>query len=56
MYTVVSWNQTGRVIRCGVSLGEAYRLVRALGRGAIFRSSNMDRALYAHPIYPRRAA
>lgn len=56
MYTVVSWCRDGKVIRSGVTLCEAYRLIRTLGRGAIFRSPTPGK--YARPIYPhpRRAA
>jgi hypothetical protein len=54
MYTVISWNQSGKVVRVCGSLGEAYRLIRVLGRGAIFRSGNAMNDKYAMPIYPRK--
>ena len=51
MYVVVSYTRAfGRVIRTGLSLVAAYRLIEQLGRGAIFRSEGMS--TYSRPIYP----
>ena len=51
MYVVVSYTRAfGHVIRPGLSLVAAYRLIEHLGRGAIFRSDGMS--AYARPIYP----
>jgi hypothetical protein len=55
MYVVVSCTRLhGRVIRPGLSLVQAYRLVGRLGRGAIFRESGLGK--YARPVYPRGQA
>lgn len=52
MYLVVSYTRSdGPVIRPGLSLVQAYRLLNELGRGAIFRASEMTK--YARPVYPR---
>jgi hypothetical protein len=52
VYVVVSYTaEQGHVIRPGLSLVQAYRLVGQLGRGAIFRSQDMS--VYARPVYPR---
>jgi hypothetical protein len=52
MYVVVSYTaEDGHVVRPGLSLVQAYRLVGQLGRGAIFRSQGMS--VYARPVYPR---
>lgn len=52
VYVVVSYSaDTGHVVRPGLSLVQAYRLVGQLGRGAIFRSQDMS--VYARPVYPR---
>ena len=51
MYVVVSYTRAfGHVIRPGLSLVAAYRLIEHLGRGAIFRSDGMS--AYSRPIYP----
>ena len=51
MYVVVSYTRAfGRVVRTGLSLVAAYRLIEHLGRGAIFRSEGMS--AYSRPIYP----
>ena len=52
MYLLVSYSrQDGRVVRPGLTLVQAYRLLGALGRGAIFRERGFCR--YARPVYPR---
>ena len=52
MYLVVSYTaESGHVVRPGLSLVQAYRLVGQLGRGAVFRSQDMS--VYARPVYPR---
>ena len=52
VYVVVSYTaESGHVVRPGLSLVQAYRLVGQLGRGAVFRSQDMS--VYARPIYPR---
>jgi hypothetical protein len=52
VYVVVSYTvEGGHVIRPGLSLVQAYRLLKQLGRGAIFRSQGMS--VYARPVYPR---
>ena len=52
VYVVVSYTaESGHVVRPGLSLVQAYRLVSQLGRGAIFRSQGMS--VYARPVYPR---
>jgi hypothetical protein len=52
VYVVVSYTaESGHVVRPGLSLVQAYRLVGQLGRGAIFRSQGMS--VYARPVYPR---
>jgi hypothetical protein len=51
MYTLVSFTPRGSVVRNGLSLCHAYKLLRAIGRGAIFRSDQPDPR--AAPIYPR---
>lgn len=51
MYLVVSFTRVhGRVIRPGLSLVEAYRLIGHLGHGAVFRSEGMS--AYSRPVYP----
>ena len=51
LYVVVSYTRAhGRVIRPGLSLVAAYRLVERLGRGAVFRSEGMS--AYSRPVYP----
>jgi hypothetical protein len=55
MYVVVSCTrQHGRVVRPGLSLVQAYRLLGRLGHGAIFRESGLGK--YARPVYPRGQA
>ena len=52
VYVVVSYTaESGHVVRPGLSLVQAYRLVGQLGRGAVFRSQDMS--VYARPVYPR---
>ena len=52
MYVVVSYSSKhGRVVRPGLSLVQAYRLVGSLGRGAIFRERGLGK--YARPVYPK---
>jgi hypothetical protein len=52
MYLLVSYSQRhGRVVRPGLSLVQAYRLLGALGRGAIFRERGLGK--YSLPVYPR---
>ncbi len=52
MYVVVSYTRShGHVIRPGLSLVAAYRLLENLGHGAIFRSEGMS--AYSRPVYPR---
>lgn len=52
MYLVVSYSQRhGKVVRPGLSLVQAYRLLGTLGHGAIFRERGFDK--YARPVYPR---
>lgn len=52
MYVVVSFTRVhGKVVRPGLSLVQAYKLLGRLGHGAIFRNENMSR--YARPVYPR---
>ena len=52
VYVVVSYTaESGHVVRPGLSLVQAYRLVGQLGRGAIFRSQGMS--VYARPVYPK---
>ena len=52
MYLIVSYSQRhGRVVRAGLSLVQAYRMVGTLGRGAIFRERGFGK--YARPVYPR---
>jgi hypothetical protein len=51
LYVVVSYTRSsGHVIRPGLSLVQAYHLLRRLGRGAIFRAEGMS--VYARPVYP----
>ena len=51
MYVVVSYTRLhGRVIRPGLSLVDAYRLVEYLGHGAVFRTEGMS--AYSRPVYP----
>ena len=51
MYVVVSYTRAnGHVIRPGLSLVQAYRMLAQLGRGAIFRAEGMS--VYARPVYP----
>ena len=51
MYVLVSYTRAnGHVIRPGLSLVQAYRLLGQLGRGAIFRAEGMS--VYARPVYP----
>ena len=51
LYLVVSYTRAhGRVIRPGLSLVEAYRLIGRLGHGAVFRSEGMS--AYSRPVYP----
>jgi hypothetical protein len=51
LYVVVSYTRAhGRVIRPGLSLVEACRLVEHLGHGAVFRSEGMS--AYSRPVYP----
>jgi hypothetical protein len=51
LYVVVSYTRVhGRVIRPGLSLVEAYRLVERLGHGAVFRTEGMS--AYSRPVYP----
>lgn len=51
MYLVVSYARScGPIVRDGLTLGEAYRLIQSLGRGAIFRSAGATK--YARPVYP----
>lgn len=55
MYLVISCTrQHGKVVRPGLSLVQAYRLLGRLGHGAIFRESGLSK--YARPVYPRGAA
>ncbi len=52
MYLVVSYTRFhGHVIRPGLTLVEAYRLLHDLGHGAIFRSAGISQ--YSRPVYPR---
>lgn len=52
MYQVVSHtSHHGTVVRPGLSLVEAYRLLGRLGRGAIFRETGLGK--YSRPVYPR---
>ena len=51
MYVVVSYTRAhGRVIRPGLSLVDAYRLVARLGHGAVFRTDGLS--AYSRPVYP----
>jgi len=55
MYLVVSFSRKhGKVVRAGLSLVEAYRLLGTLGHGAIFRERGFGK--YARPVYPRTEA
>ena len=52
VYVLVSYTQEhGHVIRPGMSLVQAYRLLTTIGRGAIFRAEGMS--VYARPVYPK---
>jgi hypothetical protein len=52
MYLVVSYStKHGKVIRPGLSLVQAYRLIGSLGHGAIFRERGFGK--YSRPVYPR---
>ena len=52
MYLLVSvTSRHGKVVRPGLSLVEAYRLLGRLGRGAIFRERGLGK--YSRPVYPR---
>ena len=52
MYLVVSvTRQHGMVVRPGLSLVQAYRLLGHLGRGAIFRETGLTK--YSRPVFPR---
>jgi hypothetical protein len=52
VYVLVSYTREhGHVIRPGMSLVQAYRLLTSLGRGAIFRAEGMS--VYARPVYPK---
>ena len=52
VYVLVSYTREhGHVIRPGMSLVQAYRLLATLGRGAIFRAQGMS--VYATPVYPK---
>ena len=52
MYLVVSYSRKeGKVVRPGLTLVQAYRLLGTLGRGAIFRERGFGK--YARPVYPR---
>ena len=52
MYLLVSFTRAdGPVIRHGLTLVEAYRLLGRLGRGAIFRATGLTQ--YSRPVYPR---
>ena len=52
MYLVVSFTrQHGRVVRPGLSLVQAYRLLGRLGHGAIFRETGLTK--YSRPVFPR---
>jgi hypothetical protein len=54
MYLVISCTrQHGKVIRPGLSLVQAYRLLGRLGHGAIFRETGLGK--YSRPVYPRAA-
>ena len=55
MYLVVSFTrQHGRVVRPGLSLVQAYRLLGRLGHGAIFRETGLTK--YSRPVYPHPRA
>jgi hypothetical protein len=55
MYLLVSCTrQHGKVIRPGLSLVEAYRMLGRLGHGAIFRETGLCK--YSRPVYPRAQA
>ena len=55
MYLVVSCTrQHGKVIRPGLSLVQAYRLLGRLGHGAIFRETGLGK--YSRPVYPKSMA
>jgi hypothetical protein len=52
LYVLVSYTREhGHVIRPGMSLVQAFRLLATLGRGAIFRAEGMS--VYARPVYPK---
>ena len=52
MYLLVSFtNDNGPVVQPGLTLVEAYRLLNAIGRGAIFRATGLTQ--YSRPVYPR---
>ena len=52
MYLLVSVTpRHGKVIRPGLSLVQAYRLLGRFGRGAIFRERGVT--TYSRPVYPR---
>jgi hypothetical protein len=52
MYLVVSYSKrNGRVVRPGLSLVQAYRLIGTLGHGAIFRERGFSK--YSRPVYPK---
>ena len=52
VYVIVSYTrENGHVIRPGLSLVQAYRLLANLGHGAIFRAEGMS--VYARPVYPK---
>jgi hypothetical protein len=52
MYRVISHTRRhGTVVRPGLSLVEAYRLLGRLGHGAIFRETDLGK--YSRPVYPK---
>ena len=52
LYLVVSYTRAhGHVIRPGLTLVAAVRLVEQLGHGAVFRSEGLSP--YSRPVYPK---